>query len=198
MGRHKTISDEEVLRVARKAFRNGGFAVSGREIARLAGVSEAVLYQRFDSKDTLFFAAMAPTEPDLTQIFGARGEEGEAHAWIRGAVERMAGTFEELIPLAVQVLLHPDRKRSGAREGGPALSKLERELSNRLHSLQRRGEIAPGRPQAMARLLSSLAHDWAFHNAFLSHRPRLTRESLAACVDVVWRGLCPGRPAAKR
>ncbi|HEY3351553.1 MAG TPA: TetR/AcrR family transcriptional regulator [Thermoanaerobaculia bacterium] len=198
MGRHKTISDEEVLRVARKAFRTGGFAVSGREIARLAGVSEAVLYQRFESKDALFFAAMAPTEPDLAELLGPRGSEGDAHAWVRGAVERMTTYFEDLIPLAIQVLVHPDRKKGSSREGGPALTKLEKEFSNRLRSLQQRGEIAPGRPQAIARLLTALAHDWALHNAFLSHRPRLDRASLAACVEIVWRGLAPGRPAAKR
>jgi hypothetical protein len=35
-----------------------------REIAQAAGISEAILYQRFGSKDDLFFAAM-PSYSDL-------------------------------------------------------------------------------------------------------------------------------------
>ena len=59
MTRPKTISDEELLAVARKLFRTHGHAVSTRQIAEGAGISEAILYQRFGNKEHLFFAAMA-------------------------------------------------------------------------------------------------------------------------------------------
>ena len=64
MGRQKTISDEQVLRVARDLFRDKGHTATTREIAQAAGISEAILYQRFGSKDDLFFAAM-PSYSDL-------------------------------------------------------------------------------------------------------------------------------------
>src|SRR5262245_60647331 len=51
MGRHKTISDDEVLQVARGLFREKGHTATTREIAEAAGISEAILYQRFGSKD---------------------------------------------------------------------------------------------------------------------------------------------------
>ena len=94
MGRHKTLSDEQLLAVARRAFRAGGFAVPGREIARLAGISEAVLYQRFASKDALFFAAMAPTAPDVREILGPKDPDGDPKEWVRDAVERLAKRIE--------------------------------------------------------------------------------------------------------
>jgi AcrR family transcriptional regulator len=193
MGRHKTISDESLLETARGAFRERGFAVSGREIARLAGVSEAVLYQRFGSKDALFFAAMTPAEPDLARIFGPRGSEGDAQAWIRGTVDRMSVYFEELIPLALQVMLHPGSTETLAGEGGPGrwLERLEKELALRLRVLQKRGAITDAPCPAVARLLVGMAHDWALNRSFTSPGTPRNHRSPAAWVDVAWRGIAP-------
>src|SRR2546421_144555 len=44
MGRHKTISDDQVLQVARGLFREKGHTATTREIAEAAGISEAILY----------------------------------------------------------------------------------------------------------------------------------------------------------
>ncbi|HEY3835379.1 MAG TPA: helix-turn-helix domain-containing protein, partial [Bryobacteraceae bacterium] len=67
MGRNKTVSDEDLLGIARETFVEKGFAASTREIARRAGVSEGVLFQRFATKEDLFFAAMIPPAADVHQ-----------------------------------------------------------------------------------------------------------------------------------
>jgi AcrR family transcriptional regulator len=46
MGRRKLVEDDELLAVARGVFVEKGIAASTREIARRAGISEAVIYQR--------------------------------------------------------------------------------------------------------------------------------------------------------
>ncbi|HMI83758.1 MAG TPA: helix-turn-helix domain-containing protein [Polyangiaceae bacterium] len=56
MGRNKTIRDDELLRVARDVFRDGGHSATPRDVASAAGISQAVLYQRFGSKEDLFCA----------------------------------------------------------------------------------------------------------------------------------------------
>ena len=53
MGRTKTVDDDELLRRAREVFRQSGHTASTREVARAAGISQAVLYQRFGSKNNL-------------------------------------------------------------------------------------------------------------------------------------------------
>ena len=196
MGRHKTIPDAEVLGVAREAFRRRGFAVSGREIARLAGVSEAVLYQRFGSKDALFFAAMAPTPPDILRILGPEDPAGDARVWIRGAVERIEGYFEELLPLTVQVTLHPDSDLEDVDESGHAVlaDRILRELALRLRSLQKRGAITEAPYRTVARLLVGMAHDWALHRVVLARHPAGGRPPLTRLVDLAWRGLAPRLP----
>src|SRR4051812_6998486 len=83
MGRHKTISDQEVLRVARDVFRAQGHTATTRAIAEAAGISEAVLYQRFGSKDELFFAAMRPSGPDVEELLGPEDPPGDALTYLR-------------------------------------------------------------------------------------------------------------------
>src|SRR5262245_42690384 len=103
MGRHKTISDEEVLRLARDVFRERGHTATTREIAQVAGISEAVLYQRFGSKDDLFFAAMVPQAPDVEQLLGPADPPDDAHAYLRAVVVRLGEYFAGVIPLAMRV-----------------------------------------------------------------------------------------------
>ena len=88
MGRQKTISDDEVLRIARDLFRARGHTATTREIAEAVGVSEAVLYQRFGSKDELFFAAMVPQPPDVEQLLGPKDPPEDAHAYLRAVSGR--------------------------------------------------------------------------------------------------------------
>src|SRR5437899_2658415 len=107
MGRHKTISDEEVLRIARETFRAQGHVASTRAIADAAGISEAILYQRFGSKDDLFFAAMHPSGPNIEQLLGPKEPPDDAHRYLRSVVVRTGQYFAEVIPLALHVMMHP-------------------------------------------------------------------------------------------
>lgn len=189
MGRHKTISDEEVLRIAREVFRDKGHTATTREIAGAVGVSEAVLYQRFGSKDDLFFAAMAPTVPDVEALLGPKDPPDDAHAYLRAAVVRMGGYFAEMIPLALRVMTHPnfDPAMFGRTRGPRPAARLQEALAERIASLMRRKQLAAPSAAVAARLLVSLAHDWAL-GAVLSHGSP-TQRDLKELVDVVWEGL---------
>jgi AcrR family transcriptional regulator len=193
MGRHKTISDDEVLRVARGLFREKGHTATTREIADAVGISEAVLYQRFGSKNELFFAAMHPTAPDVEEVLGPKDPPDDAHQYLRTVVVRAGRYFAGVIPLALHVMTHPLFDRTLlARARGPGSGALREGLAERLASLARRQRIAPASEAVTARLLVSLAHDWALASAFRhDHSTRRTRE-LIEMVDVVWLGLRPG------
>src|SRR5262249_36987117 len=142
MGRQKTITDDEVLRIARNLFRRQGHTVTTREIAHAAAISEAVLYQRFGSKDELFFAAMHPRGPDLEQLLGPKGPSEGALDYLHAVVVRLGEHFGEVIPLALHVLTHPSfdpARLAHAHPGGPAV--LVAGLAERLTVLARRGEL---------------------------------------------------------
>ena len=188
MGRQKTISDDEVLRIARNIFREQGHTATTRAIAQAAGISEAILYQRFGSKDQLFFAAMHPRGPDLEQLLGPRDPPEDALTYLRTVVVRLGEYFAGVIPLALRVMMHPSfdpASLAHANPGGPAV--LPEGLAERLASLARRGELAMPSAAATARLLVSLAHDWALRRVH-GTSPRGVRE-LKEMVEVVWEGL---------
>src|SRR5262249_50300418 len=151
-----------VLRVARIIFREQGHTATTREIAQAAGISEAVLYQRFGSKDQLFFAAMHPRGPDLEQLLGPQDPPEDAPAYLPAAVVPLGAHFADVLPLALRVRMHPSfdpARLARARPGGPAV--LVDGLAERLAALARRGELAMPSAAVAARLLVSLAHDWA-------------------------------------
>jgi AcrR family transcriptional regulator len=190
MGRPKTISDDDVLRVARDLFRERGHTATTREIAQAAGISEAVLYQRFGSKDDLFFAAMHPTGPDVDQLLGPDDPPDDARAYLRAVVVRVGQYLAGVIPVALHVMTHPSfdpATLARAQRRGPGI--LQEGLAVRLASLARRGRIATPSEAVTARLLVSLAHDWALGIAFRRDTPSRRVRELQEMVDVVWEGL---------
>jgi AcrR family transcriptional regulator len=195
MGRQKTISNEEVLRVARAVFREKGHTATTREIAQTAGISEAVLYQRFGSKDDLFFTAMAPSEPDVDKLLGPEEPPDDARGYLRAVVARIGEYFADVLPLIVHMMTHPSFDPAAlarAMPNGPA-ARLRDALAERLSALARRKRIAAPSGVLTARLLVSLAHDWALGRMHML--PSRGIRDLKEMVDVVWEGLRPpGEP----
>jgi AcrR family transcriptional regulator len=190
MGRYKTISDDEVLRVARDVFRAQGHTATTRAVAEAAGISEAVLYQRFGSKDALFFAAMHATGPDVERLLGPKDPPDDAHAYLRAVVVRLGKHFADVIPLAVRVMTHPSFDPSTlARQQPKGPAALRQGLAERLASLARRKRIATRAEAVIARVLVSLAHDWALGGVMSHDNPPHRERALKEMVDVVWEGL---------
>jgi len=196
MGRHKTISDEDILAAARQVFLEKSHAASTREIAAVAGVSEAILYQRFKSKDALFFAAMLGSGPDLLELLGPADPPADAHAYVWGVVERMVEYFAGSVPAWTQVMMHPSFEPTmvANSEVMTAVQDLTHEFAERLRKLHAHKRITATVFPAAAGVLTSLAHDWALHATLLGRGAHLDRKHLRAMVDVVWQGLAPAPP----
>jgi len=190
MGRHKTISDDDVLGVARDLFRVRGHSATTRQIAEAAGISEAVLYQRFGSKDDLFFAAMHPRGPDIEELLGPKDPLDDAHVYLRTVIIRIGRYFAGVIPLALRVMTHPSFDPGSLARAQPNAAAVLRDgLAERIAALARRKRIVAASEAVTARLLVSLAHDWALGSVLSPGSPPLRARELEAMVDVVWEGL---------
>jgi AcrR family transcriptional regulator len=189
MGRQKTISDDDILAVARDVFRERGHSATTRDIAEQAGISEAILYQRFGTKDDLFFASMRPSGPDVEAILGPADPPGDGRAYLRTTVSRISKYLGEIIPLALRVTTHPSFDPAVYARAQPMPSALLRDgLAVRIGALAERGLIAAPAPALVARLLVSLAHDWALGQV-VRHMAVHRDQELKEMVDVVWQGL---------
>ncbi len=190
MGRPKTISDDAVLQIARSVFREHGHTATTREVAQAVGISEPILYRRFGSKDALFFAAMHAQGPEIDELLGPEDPPGDAREYLMTVLHRLGAYFAEVIPLALRVMMHPSfdpESLSRTVPGGPV--ELREGLAKRLASLARRQELSISDEVVLARLLLSLAHDWALGVAFAHGNVPRNDRRLEEFLDVLWKGL---------
>ena len=161
MPRSKTISDEAVLASCRETFLTEGVGVSTRSLAANSGVSEGVLFQRFNTKDDLFFAAMRLPAPDLSAVLArARDKPTE-----KGLIELASAALRYLrgqMPVMLLVLSHP-AYLSNSR---PASLLMDaRALSQPFFDLLAESDIDVPDPQATAQIILSMLISRALHEA---------------------------------
>ena len=193
MGRPKTLEDQEILNCARDIFRREGHAASTRDVARSAGISQAVLYQRFGSKEELFFRAMAPEQADLEGMLGVYRPRNARHDLDRIA-ERLVERLAELLPVLLHVLAHPHavRHRLLALHQERAFRPLLAALTERFRRLQADRLVTGKDPSAAAWTFLAVAHASALAR-LVSHEtsPGGGARALQGLLGVLWQGLAP-------
>ncbi|MGA2134335.1 MAG: helix-turn-helix domain-containing protein [Bryobacteraceae bacterium] len=194
MGRKKTISDADLLAVARAVFVAEGFSASTKDIARRAGVSEGVLFQRFATKDELFFAAMIPPPADLTRIFHRSRLKGRK--LIEKLTLSMLDFSREALPVMLPLMTHPGFKLEDLAERHPdsPIFVLRREIGPFLLRESQAGRLGPVDPRGASLLIWCLAQSIAFFEKLGAHHGQFDPEIIRATIDCMWQGLAPKPP----
>jgi AcrR family transcriptional regulator len=193
MGRKKTISDAALLEVARKVFVEKGFGTSTKEIARRAGISEGVIYQRFLTKDELFFAAMIPPPATLHQVL--KHSRSRGRALLEKVTWAMIDYCRATLPVLLPLMMHPAFRfeEFAKRHPESPMFALRRELVQFMVQQQRAGRIGAVDPGAAALLVWSTAQTVAFFERLGAHGGQFERELIRATVQCLWDGLAPKR-----
>lgn len=193
MGRTKTIDDAEILKCARQVFREGGHVASTRDVAKAAGISQAVLYQRFGSKEDLFFKAMTPDPPDLDVLLGAYPPQ-DARADLESTAARLVEFFSSLMPTLLHVLAYPDlgHDRLVKWHAGLPFHPLLSGLADRFTRMRNDGLIGPIDSEAAALAFLATIHSAALFDT-MSGAPAETdrRPQIRALVATLWQGFSP-------
>ena len=193
MGRRRTISEDDILAAAHAAFVAKGFPASTRDIARRAGVSEGVLFQRHGTKADLFFAAMAPPPFLWDRIFRARARKKDGRARLEALVHGLIEYFRQTVPVLLPLLSHPAFRfeEFAKRHPDSSLITLRREIVQHLAAERAAGRLGPIDSGPAALALISLGHTVAVFERLGAHGSRFPDVLVQGAVESIWQGFAP-------
>src|SRR5262249_3037822 len=148
-----------ILRHARNLFRESGHTASTRDVARAAGISQAVLFQRFGSKEDLFLRAMTPEPPDLEALLGPYPPR-DVLADLKGIAERLAEYLRSLAPTLLPSIAHPALQPARLMHWPAALpfESLLAALTSRFSRMREDGLAGTADPRASATAFLAAVH----------------------------------------
>jgi AcrR family transcriptional regulator len=165
---------DRILDSAAKVMRERGLAnTTTKQIARVAGFSEATLYKVFDDKIDLFLAVLSERLPSFTPV-----QEGPTARVGRSTVQRNLETFAaealllylEVFPIGASLFSDPDllaRHREGVAARGTGPHQVTDAVAEYLRAEQRQGRIATeADPEAASIMLIGACYHRAFLLAF--------------------------------
>jgi len=193
MGRNKQVSDEAVLEAAKAVFVEHGFGASTREVARRAGISEAVLYQRYKTKVGLFFAAMVPPPIELAAPTSA-GQPSVTDD-LHDLAASIMRYFRDAMPVFLQIMTHPSFNLSDLadRESRLPLQSLGEAIAACLDRHRNRGAITSNvaRVQAATLTILSTLHSLALFERMGAHGGLFPEAVVQDIVGLIVDGLAP-------
>ena len=197
MGRPKTIEDGELLAIARTVFREHGHTVTTRDVAKAAGISQAVLYQRFKTKDDLFIAALtfhAPNLAPLSEVDPALPPRDYLAAFAARAKDH----FRNAMPSILSVAAHPKygHEMMGQIHRYNRAGEVAAMVGLRLAAWQAAGLVRPVEPRAFTHAFVHALHSMAMVEVLSGETSQPTKPAeLAAFIDIFWSGLKPAGAA---
>lgn len=193
MGRPKRVSDDELLAAARGVFLAAGVGASTKVIARAAGLSEAAVFQRFKTKDELFFAAMIPALQDGPdeELFEQAEGEPDALTALEAISLGLMGYYRDLMPLLVLLITHPSFDHDQFLERHPHMptNVLQEKLVQFFRAREARGELSVADPEATAETLIAALHSFALMEQLGAHGGHMSEQKVKTCVRSLWDGL---------
>ena len=191
MPRNKTITDDEIITIASTLFLKNGINASTRDIAKAAGISEAVIYQRFGTKEDFFFAAMELPKIELDSIFCIQTGEGKVIENLICISLQIINYFREAMPVFLTLISHPsfDMPTFLQQHNIPAMQ-LSKKLIDYLVEESKLGRVSENNLEAAVNLLLSHLHNIALYEAIGAPKTNVD-SSVTDTISLLWYGLAP-------
>ena len=198
MSRPSSIANDQILDAARAVFLEKGFAAPTAEIARRAGVSEGSLFNRFSTKEELFFAAIGiPTEiPWFATIDRMIELEFNSAASLKVS---LVDLYVEIIEHFRQILpritmfwasrVHPPSEFPRLDEPPPV--KIQKKLEELFAREIERGRIRSCKPDLAAAIYMGGIHHVVMVEMIAHKKPTSARRYAEDMMDLLWRAFAP-------
>jgi AcrR family transcriptional regulator len=201
MGRPKTIETSELLAIARDVFRKNGPTATTRDVAKAAGISQAVLYQRFKTKDALFIASLTIHAPDLNALSEIDATRHDPRSYLALFAARAKDHFRKIMPSLLSHAAHPKygKEMMGQIHRHNRAGEIAAMLVLRLRTWMQAGLIRPLEPRVFAHAFIHALHSMAMVELLSGDDEFYVTDAkeMAAFVDLFWQGLQPPSPARK-
>lgn len=190
MPRPKTILDADILAVARRHFLEKGASASTRAIASDTGISEAVLFQRFGTKEGLFFAAMVPPAAELDDIFSVVPGKKSVAINLETIGIGILRYFREVMPIFLPLVAHPafDLQTFVRQHEVPATTITQR-LHDYLIGESKKGRVDEKQAVGVVQLLVSFVHNLAIAEFVGASDPKNASSAIRQVISAMWHGL---------
>ncbi|MBQ1084405.1 MULTISPECIES: TetR/AcrR family transcriptional regulator [unclassified Nocardiopsis] len=165
---------ERILDSAAEVLRRSGLAQARtKEIARVAGYSEATLYKHFDDKTDLLLAVMRHRFPPFVDVLAelpTRVGHGQVRETLTEVTAKAVRFFEHGSPLLGSLFADPEllrRHRENMLQRGAGPFNVNRALADYLRAERDLGRIRPDTdPEAVSSLLVGACFQRGFFEAF--------------------------------
>lgn len=191
MPRNKTITDDKIINVARKFFIENGINASTRDIAKAAGISEAIIFKRFGTKEDFFFAAMKLPETEFDVIFCIQPGEGKVVENLVYISLGIVDYFRKAMPIFLTLISHPSFNMETflKKHKVPAMQ-LSDKLIDYLVEESKLGRVSQNNLVVAVDVLLSHLHNIALYEAIGAPETKVD-SNVADTVSLLWDGLAP-------
>lgn len=201
MGRPKIIETSELLAVARKVFRQHGPTATTRDVAKAAGVTQAVLYQRFKSKNALFLAALTQHAPSLEALSEIDAAAHDPRSYLAVFAAHAKDHFRQAMPSILSHAAHPKygKEMMGQIHRHNRAGEISAMLCLRLQAWQQAGLVRPMEPRTFAHAFIHALHSMAMVEVLSGEDVKTPTKpgEMTNLVDLFWQGLEPSKSAGK-
>ena len=192
MGRPQLVSREDIIAAARDVFVREGLSASIRDVAAVAGISEAAIFKRFTTKAALIVAAMAPPAPDIDAMLAPLAGP-DLRTGLVETMQNVVSYFRQVLPLILPIATQPDVGLTAYVDelGNNPANELNTQLAGRLAALVNEGRLRRLQPFAIAGIVVATAHSLALFEIMGIHGGRSPPEVIRNMVDALWFGVEP-------
>jgi AcrR family transcriptional regulator len=194
MGRPRKVTTEEILAAARQIFWDRGIETPTADIAQQAGVSEALIFKRFATKQDLFLAAIGIDQPPAwVKRLDQSLPQADFQADLTDLLTDMLAFYQDMIP-RVLMMMSPVALIKSQQFVPPPIRDYQL-FATFLDRAIAEGHIRDCNTRVVAHLVVGSINNYAVTTALLHKHPKLVecnepldaQEFIAGVADSVGR-----------
>lgn len=186
------ITDEQILAAAREVFLRDGADAPTSAVASQAGVSEALVFKRFGTRQQLVARALIPPEPRWYAMLVP--DPPDPPATLLDVALVMLEELREHMPMSMLAWSRDPLDHWSKHPGEPPPVTGMKVLAAWFERQMRAGRMRRSDPEIVARVFSGaiVSHSMSEMTGLASRMPIATTTFARGLVDLVWNGIAPG------